>query len=82
MDYQNSMFNSPDATPISVRSTVATIKILEASGRQMEIINQVRKLPKAGDAFIASEKDQPLIEEFEQLKRTIELWSRVKKKAA
>lgn len=72
--YRDGEFKSPEATPVTVRDIVRTIKLLEASRRQIEIIQDVRKSPRAGDAFMIPPDKVDLIEEFKQHEATIELW--------
>lgn len=71
--YEDSAFQSPEAMPIAVRPIVATIKVLEATSRQMEISNEVQRFPKIGPAvnLIGNEH---LAEEFERLENICEIW--------
>ncbi len=75
VDYQDAAFQSPDATPPAIRSIVAAIKVLEASGRQLEIIAKVQRFPKAGDVHVIPDDKKHLLDEHAKAVAIAGLWS-------
>jgi hypothetical protein len=73
-DYQSSRYPRPQSTPQDLLRLVATIKVLSAEARQLEIIAEVRKGEAAGEAFIVNDRDWSLIPEYDGLRAEIDIW--------
>ncbi len=67
-------FLSPSAAPRQLLSLVAEIETLEAGRRQIEIIEEVRRFPQNGDAFMIPDDRTDLLKEFEQLRERLAVW--------
>jgi hypothetical protein len=72
--YRDAEFKTPETTPPAVRKTVATIKVLEAGQRQIEIMTEARHWPKSGDAFIPPKDKEHLLDEHARHEETISRW--------
>ncbi len=73
-DFQSNRYPNPKVTPQKPLKLVASIKVVGAEARQLDIMSEIRKGEKAGDAFIVSDENLPLTTEFENLKNEVALW--------
>jgi hypothetical protein len=73
--YNGAAFESPDGTPVAVRKIVAAIKVLEAGGGQLEIMAEVQRLPKGGDAHVVPKDKENLLDEHAKFAALAKLWS-------
>jgi|GEM_PF-6504812 len=77
--FSSAQFPTPESTPAHLLPEVMRLKILEAESRQLEILSEIRRLPKSGGTFVIPEEFIPLLEEFNRLKETVAIWSSSKK---
>lgn len=73
--YDDKEFHTPTSVPGRLLDIVKSIKILRLEQRQFEIIEEIMKCPRAGDAFVVSDTQKHLLDEFDAIKSDIEKWS-------
>ena len=73
--YDPASFPSPELTPSDRLNLVASIKVCEASARQIDIHYELQRLPKAGDAALPDTAHEHLPADRDQQAEIIRVWA-------
>lgn len=73
--YDPDRYPSPETTPTDRRSLIASLKVCDASARQIDIHHELQLLPKSGDVVILDPDKEHLPKEHEEQAAIMKLWS-------
>jgi hypothetical protein len=73
-EYASISYPNPGSTAPHRLKLVASIKVLHADNRQIEILQETKMWKKVGLAVVVSPSNQYLIDEMEELKKEADIW--------
>ncbi len=73
--FNSSEYKTPNEVDEAIRKNVAKVKVYEAEGRQMELMQKLWKLPKKNGVTIVDQGNQHLVDEFEEMRIISETWA-------
>lgn len=73
--FNSSEYKTPNAVDEAIRGNVAKVKVYEAEGRQMELMQKLWNLPKKNGVIIVDPENQHLVDEFDKMKIVSETWA-------
>ncbi|MDO8728544.1 MAG: hypothetical protein Q7K26_01485 [bacterium] len=74
-EFDAARYPTPSVVPPNLLKLVATIKVLFADSRQIEIVSSIRNQPKIGDPFSLENDSEALLIEVEHLKNEQAAWT-------
>lgn len=73
--YDDNRFRTPASVPAELLEIVHSIKLLTLKQREYEIIQELQKGRRAGDAVIVPKEKAHLLDELDSIKGEVQKWT-------